>query len=157
MFVFFLHQNNLNCMIPDLLIWIVCVFALIIAFIWLPISEYFYVQSAFPKAAVTSGELYAEQDEVRNFFFVWWIVGFLSGLYIGTIDRSNIQNNHSSCYTVFLLFSVVEWFFTSVKICLFKSMKEGSVAPNQGNGPTNAVWWLWVSIPTEIWTEMINI
>lgn len=67
-------------MIPDLIISIVCVFGLIIAFIWLPISEYFYVQSAFPKAAVTSEELYAEQDEVRRFLFVWWIVGFFSGL-----------------------------------------------------------------------------
>lgn len=66
-------------MIPDLIISIIIVFGLIIAFFALPITEYFHVQSAFPKAPVTSEEMYAVQDEVRNFFFTWWIVGILSG------------------------------------------------------------------------------
>lgn len=67
-------------MIPDLIISIICTCCLIIAFIYLPFREYYYVQEKFPKAPVTSEELYAQQDEVRNFFFIWWIIGFLSGL-----------------------------------------------------------------------------
>lgn len=67
-------------MIPDVIASIIFVFGLIIAFVYLPIAEYYYVQEKFPKAPVTSEEMYAEQDEVRNFFFFWWINGFLCGL-----------------------------------------------------------------------------
>lgn len=44
----------------------------------------------------------------------------------------SIQNN----------FSVAEWYFTTVKVCLFKSMKDGSNTTNQQNEPTpaNTVW-----------------
>lgn len=67
-------------MIPDLIASIICVFGFIVGFIYLPIHEYYYVQEKFPKAPVTSEEMYAEQDEVRNFFLIWWILGFLCGL-----------------------------------------------------------------------------
>lgn len=96
-------------MIPDLLIWIVCVCGLIIAFIWLPISEYYYVQSAFPEKAMTSVELYAEQDEVRRFLFTWWIIGFLSGLYIEVNE-----------YDVISYFSFLFFFYSSNRMVLYK-------------------------------------
>lgn len=124
-------------MIPDLLISIVCVLGLIIAFISLPISEYFYVQSEFPKAPVTSEEMYAVQDEVRKFFFIWWIVGVMSGLYIYPNEPFHQKISHLLQFLV--IFLVIEWYFTTVKICLFKSLKEGDDGTNQGNDSTNPV------------------